>query len=400
VTFAFSGPKQKRELDDSFQQLLAVAYTLQKHNDDLRAGNPRHDPAWTFSEIATLRSQILAHTNQLDEDKDKAEAKPSDGARAAALVAECLRRVTNADGASVSLIIDGYLRPTACSGAAAKVPGGSVASNSLVPTERLRNMQAFQSANVASDIRLDQTLCLKLQIGSLLAFPIQRQNEVAGIIELRWNKAEAFSDGDERICQLIAGLVGEALESAAEVSAPAPVASRTATPRDPTSGKVLSVDPAPGKKLDETQDKIPPAQEVTDASEESRADACRVCGKPLTPDDNFCGNCGMLATVTDHGLQGKWASMWFMQQAQKAVETEPSRSERLWPIGGVTMKRVKAETSAAPGLQEETPANVSENDEEIHPTDEIGEAPADVKRSSRSVLAVLKSRFKVRAMGQ
>src|SRR3954453_2573726 len=200
---------------DSFQQLLGAAYTLQENKDVLRAGSSENDSASVLSEIAALRSQILTHPNvakpQVVNSKD-AEAKPKTAAEAAALVADCLRRLTKADGTSVCLIVDGYLRPTACSGIIAKVSGGSVASNSLVATERLRNGRPFQSANACSDIRLGPSLCVQLQIGSLLAFPIERQNEIAGIIEVRWTKAAAFSAGDERICQLMAGLMREVLE--------------------------------------------------------------------------------------------------------------------------------------------------------------------------------------------
>lgn len=371
MAFAFSGAKHKLALDeDSFQQLLAAAYTLQKHHDDLRAGNPQHDPASIFSEIAALRSQILAHNH-------RGEVKASNAAEAAALVADCLRCLTNADAASVSLIIDGYLRPTACSGAAAKVPGGSVASNSLVPTERLRNLQAFQSANVASDIRLDQALCLQLQIESLLAFPIERQNEVAGIIELRWSKAGAFGDGDERICQLLADLMSEVLESeAGQIKVPLPAA-ETAAPRGGTSATV----PAGGQ-------------------EETPTNACRVCGKPLTLDDNFCGNCGMLSTVTDHGLQGKWASMWFMQQAQKVVETGQDGLERHWPLEAAKAQNVSGQ-SGAPGSLNESSSDVSnKHSEELQETDETTLTSEETRRSPRSVLSVLKSRFRMRAVGQ
>src|SRR3954453_8855145 len=201
---------------DSFQQLLGAAYTLQENKDVLRAGSSENDSASVLSEIAALRSQILTHPNvakpQVVNSKD-AEARPKTPAEAAALVADCLRRLTKADGASVCLIVNGYLRATACSGPAAKVSGGSVASNSLVATERLRNGRAFQSANACSDIRLGPSLCVDLQIGSLLAFPIERQNEIAGLIEVRWTKADAFSDGDERICELMADLMDEVLEA-------------------------------------------------------------------------------------------------------------------------------------------------------------------------------------------
>ena len=125
MTFASPGARQNPILDEnSFQQLLAAAYILQEHNDALRARNARHDPARIASEIASTRSQILADGQ--------------DFASAALLIADCLSSLTGANGASICMVNDGYLSCVACSGTAAGVPGGSMASNSLVGTELLR----------------------------------------------------------------------------------------------------------------------------------------------------------------------------------------------------------------------------------------------------------------------
>jgi GAF domain len=378
VTFPPSTARNLALDEDSFQQLLAAAYTLQENRDVLRTGSSQYDSASVLSEIAALRVQILAHSDGVESDivnpnavsRKDAKAQPKAAAEAAALVADCLRRLTKADGASVCLIVDGYLRPTACSGSAAKVSGGSVASNSLVATERLRNGRAFQSANACSDIRLGPTVCVELQIGSLLAFPIERQNQVAGIIEVRWKKADAFTGGDERICQLMADLMGEVLESeAGQENASAPAA-----PQNPVSEIVM---PA-SSTTKNTQNGV---SSLVDGH------ACRVCGKPINAQDSFCGSCGMLTETTDDSMQGKWASMWFMQQAQKAVETGERRTERLWPLHAANV-----ETTGTRSL--------SENQSDAAEADENGEPLANGKRNPRSVLAVLKSRFRVRAMGQ
>ena len=103
MTFASLSARQEPILDEnSFQQLLAAAYILQEHNDALRARNERHDPARISSEIASTRSQILADGQDL--------------ATSLALLADCLRSLTSADGASICLVKDGYLSCAACSG--------------------------------------------------------------------------------------------------------------------------------------------------------------------------------------------------------------------------------------------------------------------------------------------
>ena len=385
-------PSRARKLaldEQSFQHLLTAAYALQENKDVLQAGSSENDSASAFAEIAALRSQILAHVEAAESkavNLNDAQANPKTAAEAAALVADCLKRLTKAEGASVCLILDGYLRATACSGTIAKVSGGSVASNSLVATERLRNGRAFQSANACSDIRLGPSLCVEMQIGSLLAFPIERQNEIAGLIEVRWTKADAFGDGDERICQLMADLMGEVLESAdgrvnASVTKPVQVTALR---------QAIAEKAAPIAKF-ETQAQEPSSTPVIeDAHGTLSTNICRVCGKPLNGDLNFCGSCGMLSVSPDNDLQGKWASMWFMQQAQKAVGIGEGRRERLWPLHAENAQNANARGTAS----------LAENSSDDTETDENGEASAERKRSPRGVLAVLKSRLRARAMGQ
>ncbi|MGH9516896.1 MAG: GAF domain-containing protein [Terriglobales bacterium] len=385
MTVPPSGARKLALDQESFQQLLAAAYTLQENKDVLQAGSSPENSASVFSEIAALRSQIIALVNaEPHVSPNNAEPKPA--AEAAALVTDCLRRLTKADGATVSLIVDGYLRPTACSGMAAQVSGGSVASNSLVATERLRNGRAFQSANACSDIRLGPSLCVELQIGSLLAFPIERLTEIAGIVEVRWTKPGAFSDGDERICQLMADLMSEVLEGEegrVNVQVGGPV--QVTAPRQPVGETATPV------KNSETHDReLSSGPAIGDAHVSASDHTCRVCGEPLNGDLHFCGNCGMLSSSLDKGMQGKWASMWFMQQAQKTVEITEGRGERLWPIHAENPRN--AHTAGT--------ASQTENPSDDIGTNETTRTLPESKHSPRGVFAVLKSRFRARAMGE
>src|SRR5262249_49326000 len=61
---------------------------------------------------------------------------------------------------------------------------------------------------------------------------------------------------------------------------------------------------------------------------------CRVCGRPFSSDETFCGHCSMprvSASANGEGLQSKWASMWFMQQAQAARPERGSKSASFEP---------------------------------------------------------------------
>jgi RNA polymerase subunit RPABC4/transcription elongation factor Spt4 len=386
LTFSPTGAKPKLALDEeSFQQLLAAAYTLQENKDVLRAGNSQQDSASVMSEISALRSQILTPPDSI---------RPIDSFHAAVLVAACVRRLTNADGVSLGLIVDGYLKPVASAGKAVKVAGGSVASNSLVATERLRNGTPFLSANACSDIRLDPAQCVKLKIGSLLALPITVKNDVAGLIELRWVKAEAFRDGDERICQLLIDLMREVLSSQAAKGQP--VSAVETEISDTVVHKTVAAGQPVDEKRIETEDKniednndeekieITLGPTVEKESLPGRENVCRVCGQILNSDLNFCGNCGMLASAPTEDLQSKWASMWFMQQAQKAVEpSRQSQPERLWPLKAADTVSSSTHTSAEAADRESE--------------DDPNQVSSSAKRGPRGVLSVLKAQLRPRA---
>ncbi len=412
--FAATGAKQKPVLDENtFQQLLAAAYTLQENNAALRSKKPRREAARIFSEINNVRARIMVDDH--------------DFAAALTMVVDCLRKLTSADGASICLVSDGYLSCVACSGMAAKVPGGSVASNSLVATERLRNGRTFQSANARGDIRLEPAMCVELQIGSLVAVPIERNNEAAGLVELRWKDASAFEAWDERICELAVGLIGELLDREfGPVIAAAPVPDQAVaegqrqkqnphsfeyaqgefcSPQDGETRmghSILKLTPMNLEELREESEHgprlapvAPPAVPVSEVSTGAAANTCRVCGHALNAKDDFCGNCGMLAHSTDDGMQSKWASMLFMQRAQKTVDKGQSRAEHMWPLEGARAERATTVLTESSNL-----CNEEVEAEEAEPIlDDAAQGVAG-KRGPRSVLSALKSQLKARGMAR
>jgi GAF domain len=326
--------KLKLVLDeDFFQKLLAAAYVVQENRNCRTAEEPVADVAEISAEIAATRSRIVSENRDVPYTLE--------------LISERLRVLTRADGASICLLRDGYLNSAACSGTAAKVPGGSLAAHSLVATERLRNGHPFQSSNAHADMRLDLSLCAELQIGSLLTIPIERQNEVLGLVELRWKGANAIQDSDLHVCQLMAGLVVETIgqqwgganvQLAREHSAPAVAASK-----NPGGGT-----------------------------------------------SNWEHKSGVALPVVGDELQSKWAAMWFMQQAQGGPTASkepgfPLSSEAELPIDPAMGKR------QLPNANDVEP----KNDAECGAGNEAGSA--GLKRKPGSVLSVLKAHFKAPA---
>jgi hypothetical protein len=325
---SFPGAKSTLVLDETgFQQLLAAAYVLQQHNDTLAIKNPRLDSAWIFSQIA--EAQTLVRGGSLN------------FAKGINVIAERLRALVEAAGVSICLVTDGCLVCMADSGTPATVPGGSIAAHSAEATERLKKGKPFHSSDSQKDARLDVALCRQLGVRALLAVPIEKPGEVGGLVEVRWSEADAFHECDVRSCKLMADLVAELLQleiARAEDSKSAlPETADPETADLATSGLAGADDgiiennlqPSPENEstssLEVQNIPYPVAAEASPAL----STFCRVCGRPFGTNETFCGNCSLprLAASPAEGLQSKWASMWFMQQARSTLQETAETSQ-------------------------------------------------------------------------
>jgi ribosomal protein L37E len=315
VTFSSTGAKSKPVLDEGgFQQLLAAAYVLQQHNDSLRAKDPRLDAAWIFAQIAETET-LVRHGN-------------FDFSQAAKLVGERLCKMTGAVSVSVCLLKDDSAECVAETGVAAKKQGQSIAAASIAATERLKNGRQFQSLDAQADSRIDNELCRELGVRSLLAVPIQRSDETAGLIEIRWGLTDALHECDVRTCRLMTNLLAEMLGR------------ENLSTAQPSQALVLAHKPedADLPEHDETTSQPADLGDATESSgeqaEQDLASHCRVCGRAFSADEAFCGNCSLprvAATTSSDGLQSKWASMWFMQQAQDTLQERRSVASKFLP---------------------------------------------------------------------
>jgi hypothetical protein len=331
LTFASTRAKQKPSLDEnSFQQLLAAAYVVQQHNETLRRKSPQPHIEPKFAEVAEIQALIQAGGLDLN--------------AAAPLVADRLLKLTGASAVNVSVVSAGYLDCIAESGVHVALPGGSLASHSLVATERLKNGKTFESSDAQADIRLDVSLCAGLGIGSFIAAPIQAFGEIKGLVEARWERANGFTKTDIQACRLMAEVVSGVLErgtdpEGADVEESPQIESVTSpsqpsveepkgTASEPTT---LSPELAVAEQVSAAVGSaIRPAMPPDAGAEpaETLAEQCRVCGRPFQSDEVFCGHCSMprvAASTSGDGMQSKWASLWYMQQAQETLQPEEVR---------------------------------------------------------------------------
>jgi hypothetical protein len=327
LRFVSISAKQNPALDESsFQQLLAAAYVVQEHNDSLRAENPRLDTAELLAEMAEIQSLVLAGEFNL--------------VAAAKLITDRTLKITAAAGVSISVVSDGYLDCVAESGMPAAVPGSSLASHSLIATERLKAGEIFGSDEAQNDIRMDRALCVRLGVGSLVAAPLFRFGEIAGLIEIRWGWANGFRESDVAACKLMAGLTTGMLERqslpAKELTNDPPQQASTAVAEAsdyPTTVSERSAE-GPSTEIAETEDVADIPDSATVSSQDTantHVQSCRVCGRPFGADEAFCGYCSMprAAAAPSNELQSKWASLWYIQRAQDTLQEREQRTTSL-----------------------------------------------------------------------
>jgi putative methionine-R-sulfoxide reductase with GAF domain len=304
----------KPVLDEAtFQRLLAAAYVLQEHRKQIQ---PRPEPvadnhhdadyATTLGEIVETQQQILLRHLDLD--------------GAAGLVVEQTQKMTAAAGAAVCMVNRDHLVYRAVKGTAAAEMGQAVPCVRALSAQVLAHGAVVRCADVLTDLQVDAALAKRAGIACFIAVPIFHDDQIAGVIELAFSKPYGYAEQDVRTCQLMAGLVTEAItrtsddqskknltaerdsmlealeklkpqldrlaKDAEALSASAtPVRMRPTPPAEPA--RAISM-PLPSAMRRETTG-TPPASAPRAGKEK-----CSRCGNEIAPQEVYCGNCGTL----------------------------------------------------------------------------------------------------------
>ena len=288
---------------DSFQQLLSAAYVIQQENDGVRAAKARPDHSQCLAEIVETQKQI--QTRQLELSS------------AANLIAERVQRITQAAGVAVGVVKkEDQVSYVAALGTAADSAGSLEPLAACLSANCIRHGEILQCPDAEADFRLIPEICRALGVKSLIAVPVYHEGTIAGVLEVRFAAGNAFQEQDVRSCQLMAGLVAEAIARAAEQEWKQVLAAERATMLEALERIKPQLE-----RLAET-----PAHEAKPAPTPAAAPATGVachCGNWLGADESFCGLCGTPRNKeksANRDLQSKVASLWHMQQAAKQLD--------------------------------------------------------------------------------
>lgn len=286
MTQTATSPQRKPLLDEaSFQQLLSAAYVLQAHDDRLRAKGFQADFAENLAAI--VETQKLIQTLQLDL------------AAAAELVAERVQKVTNASGTAIGILEKGALFYRAATGSAALDAGTRVAPESSLSADCLSKGSALHYPDVTPALHVHADLFRSRDVKAFIAVPVYHAGQVAGVLELRFARANSFREADLRTAELMAGLLSEAMVTAARMKWKEALASERqsmleALERIKPQIESLGDDSVAVADVAAKPPASSVAPPVTKHKPPARiADSCSACGSAFFDEsESFCGTCG------------------------------------------------------------------------------------------------------------
>ena len=361
--------KNKLKLDEqTFEKLLEAAYVIQEHNREMREmeaslelskaqlrepqKKPRlvQQPSPPAAESSPPKTDYVLPLAEIVETQREIQKGHLESDEAMALVAERATRITKASGAAVGILDDEMIRYRAGVGSSALPLGTEVPMDKAICAFTLRTGQALSITDVKTESGIDKNLCVQRGIQSLVAGPIYRDGNIVGALELYFDKVHGFAEQDIHTCQLLAGLVTEAMGRDAESALKKTMAAErtamlaaleqlkpnlTALAEDHSSASVSKT----------------PSENVSTAKTPESV-ACWKCGHNLIGEDQFCGNCGAARSgdIDSSSLQSKVASLWLKQKGGEPAPS-PANHDEASPLPEVMPSLAAAE----PEQQDEIP---------------------------------------------
>ena len=305
VTATVAEEKSKPTFDEeTLDKLLEAAYVLQEHNQASRK---------LAQNLEKKRDQIEAQNREADSKKETSAPAPQKSAAqgdytvtlgkivetqrqmqvrqlelhsALSLVAERVVEISRASGAAIGFVDGQFMHYRAVAGPKAPSADSTVPADKAFSSSCINTGQVLRCEDTDLELGMDAEECRHRGIQSLVAAPVFLQGNVAGALELYYAEPRAFTDQDVHSCQLMAGLVTEALVRDEEVTWKKSLASERAA--------MLEALEKLQPNLTALVEKPAGRAELGTASTGNRqaVSICGKCGHELLAEEQFCGECG------------------------------------------------------------------------------------------------------------
>ena len=313
---------------------------------------------------AIVETQKLIQTLQLDL------------AAAADLVAERVQKITNASGAAIGIIEKDQLFYRAATGSAAVDAGTRVTPDSALSAECLSKGSALNYSDVSTGAHGHEALFRARDVEAFIAVPVYHSGQVAGVLELRFTRANSFRESDLRAAELMAGLLSEAMVTAARMKWKEALASERqsmleALERIKPQLERLGSDSVALEK-GTTRPSVLPAEAGATNPESLApriASTCSACGSEFFDDSEaFCGICGTARTIAKLA-PSRSDSPWLTPYAEENPSNGNYGGNK--SSAGSTVARetlpLSPRPDVAPGVPRTQPATSSSNADESRP---------------------------------
>jgi GAF domain-containing protein/ribosomal protein L37E len=369
-----SEEKDKPVLDEqTLAKLLEAAYVLQEHNRELQEmelglelkrdqieaaerATPAPDAPKTQETEPAASSDYTFTLAKIVETQHQIQVRHLELESAMSLVAERLVQIARASGAAIGILDGKKLRYRAASGTLTLPAGTDVPMDKALCVACLRTGQVFRCADVNPEFLLDTEECRRRGIQSMIAVPVFHDGDVAGGLELYYPTTQAFTEQDVHTCQLMAGLITEALARDEEVTWKKSLATERAVMLE----ALEKLKPNLAALMDKPSAKDPGANSGASAPAASSSTvSCRKCGHTIVGEEQFCGNCGTprSSEYEAPSMQSKVASLWHMQEAMKKTSpADPAHESAISPKSRANLGDPHEEKSSlADSIEEQMP---------------------------------------------
>lgn len=308
VTATVSEEKGKPIFDErTLDKLLEAAYVLQESNrksqklaqnlEKKRAEIEAQDRAADSKAVAekqvsapqpqkpAIQADDAGQLGKIVETQRQIQVRQLELHNALSLVAERVLEIGRADGAAIGFVDGHFMHYRAVAGPKAPPIDSTIPVDKALSYSCISTGQVLRCDDTDLEVGLDTEECRNRDIQSLIAAPAFLQGNVAGVLELYYGGPRAFTDQDVHTCQLMAGLVTEALVRDEEVTWKKSLASERAAMLE----ALEKLQPNLAALVEK-----PAGHEAGAASagERTGISICSKCGHDIPAEEQFCGECG------------------------------------------------------------------------------------------------------------
>jgi hypothetical protein len=291
----------------TFQQLLEAAYVLQEQREAQPVPRPEHPatspavPTTPLPEPHPLdAAEVLA---LIVETQEQLRSQVRDLPSAGKLIAQRLEQVTNAAGVAIAVIREDHLEFCAATGVLSSLAGSTAPVGESLPDVLRANSWSSVELAIRHDAKCP------------IVFPIFHEGRTTGLLHLSFPNTENLEEHQIRTCQLMAGLMGEAISRVSELQWKQTLAAERSTmmeilerlrpqlerlatesktaPAD-ASATASQLDSLPSFAINEPKFDLPAIPSSPALSPENSIGdlRCQQCGFRMKEDEIFCGQCG------------------------------------------------------------------------------------------------------------